>query len=59
MNQINQDVVRILDLPDIKERMQTIGFVAAPSTPEEYNKILRGQINTLTRLVSDAGLKPK
>jgi tripartite-type tricarboxylate transporter receptor subunit TctC len=59
LNQINKDIVRILDLPDIKERMQTIGFVAAPSTPEEYNKILRGQINTLTRLVSDAGLKPK
>ena len=39
--------------------MQNISYIAAPSTPEEYNKILRGQFDALTKLVSDAGLKPK
>jgi tripartite-type tricarboxylate transporter receptor subunit TctC len=59
LNQINREIARILDLPDVKERLQSISFVAAPSTPEEYNKILRGQIETLSRLVTDAGLRPK
>ena len=59
INRVNKEMVRILDLPDIKERTQAIGYVVDSSTPEEYNKILRGQIQTLTKLVQDAGLRPK
>jgi len=59
LNQISKEIARILDLPDVKERMQSISYVPAPSTPEEYNKILRAQIETLSKLVSDAGLRPK
>ena len=50
---------QILDLPDVKERMQNISYIAAPSTPEEYNKILRGQFEALTKVVRDGGLRPK
>ncbi len=57
--QINTEFARILDLPDIKERLLGIGFVAAPSTPEEYHKILRTQLETTAKLVRDAGLRPK
>ena len=59
LNQISREIARILDLPDIKERFQSIGFVAAPSTPEEYDRIVRAQIQTLSKLTSDAGLRPK
>ena len=48
-----------LDLPDIKERLQPTGFVPAPTTPEEYDRILRAQIETLSELVRDAGLRAK
>ena len=59
LNQISKEVARILDLPDIKERLQGMGYVSAPSTPEEFDKILREQIETLTKLVRDAGLRSK
>ena len=59
VNQINKEIARILDLPDVRERLQTISYVAAPSTPEEHNRILRGQLETLSKLVVDAGLRPK
>jgi len=59
LNQISKEIARILELPDVKERLQGIGFVPAPTTPEEYNRILRVQIQTLSRLVLDAGLRPK
>jgi tripartite-type tricarboxylate transporter receptor subunit TctC len=59
INQINKEIARILDLPDVRERLQGIDFVPVPSTPEEYNRILRAQLATLTKLVSDAGLRPK
>ncbi len=59
LNQISKEMVRIFDLPDIKERVQAFSFVIAPSTPEEYTAILRAQIAALSKLVKDAGLRPK
>jgi tripartite-type tricarboxylate transporter receptor subunit TctC len=59
VNQLNREIARIIDLPDVKERMQGISFVAAPTTPEECAKILRDQMATLGKLVADAGLRPK
>ena len=59
LNQISKEIARILDLPDIKERLQGIAYVYAPSTPEAYDKILRAQIETVSKLVRDAGLRPK
>ncbi|MBM3344348.1 MAG: tripartite tricarboxylate transporter substrate binding protein [Betaproteobacteria bacterium] len=56
-SQIGNEVARILDLPDVKERLQAFGFAPAPSTPEEYDMIRREQIATLSRVVRDAGLR--
>lgn len=59
LNQINKEIARIIELPDVRERMEGIAFVAAPTTPEECNNILRAQIETLSKLVTDAGLRPR
>jgi tripartite-type tricarboxylate transporter receptor subunit TctC len=59
LNQISKEVVRALDQPDIRERLQGMGYVALPSTPEEHDRILREQIATLTRLARDAGLRAR
>jgi hypothetical protein len=39
--------------------MHFMGFFPAPSTPEEYEKIVRGQIENLSRLAKETGLRPK
>ena len=59
LDHISKEVARILELPDIRERMQSIAFVTAPTTPDECSRILRGQIESLSKLVVEAGLKPK
>lgn len=56
---VNKEMARILALPDVRQRTQDIGYTPDPSTPEEYRKIVRGQILTLQRLVRDAGLRPR
>jgi tripartite-type tricarboxylate transporter receptor subunit TctC len=56
---VNKEMARIVALPDVRQRTQDIGYTLDPSTPEEYNKILRAQIVTLQKLVRDAGLRPK
>jgi tripartite-type tricarboxylate transporter receptor subunit TctC len=59
LNQLSKEIARILDLPDVKERTQSISYVTAPTTPEEYDKLRRAQIEGLSKLVRDAGLRPK
>jgi tripartite-type tricarboxylate transporter receptor subunit TctC len=56
---ISKEVARILTLPDVRERLDNISYVATPSSPEEYDQIRRGQVAALAKLVTDAGLKPK
>ena len=59
LNQISKEVGRILELPDIKEQVKNFDFVSAPTTPEEHDRILRADIATFTKVVRDAGLRPK
>lgn len=59
VNQISREVLRVIDLPEMKERMNSFGYVAAPGGADEYNKIVRGQIEGMSRLVRDAGLRAK
>jgi hypothetical protein len=46
-------------MPDVKERMQAISFDLAPSTPEEYDRIVRNQLEIFTKVAKAAGLIAK
>jgi tripartite-type tricarboxylate transporter receptor subunit TctC len=59
VQQISRDVARVLDLPDVKERMQAIAFESAPTSPEEYDQILRNQIELFTKIAKAVGLLGK
>ena len=56
LNQISKEVRRVLELPDVRERLQIIGFVPAPTTPEEFDKIVRADIENFTTIARQAGL---
>lgn len=59
LNQISKEMARILGLPEIKNRLEAVDFYLAPGTPEELDKTLRADIAVFTRIVRDAGLRPK
>jgi len=59
LNQVSRDVARVLELPEVKQQMESMSFEPAPSTPEEYDRILRGLIQTFGRVAKQAGLAPK
>ena len=58
-HQISKEMARVLTHPEIKERLTNIGFQIAPTTPEEHEKNLRADIEAFSRVVVQAGLKPK
>ncbi len=57
VNKISKDVARVLDMPDIKKQMAAIDFTPAPTTPEEFDKILREMLVTFDEVARAAGLK--
>ena len=59
INQISREARRILELPDVKERMKSYDYNLLPTTPEEMDKILRVDIATFAELIKQAGLRPR
>jgi tripartite-type tricarboxylate transporter receptor subunit TctC len=57
VNLINKDIARALEFPDVKERMDAIGFERAPLTPDEYNRLLRRMAESLAKTVVAVGLR--
>ncbi|MEO8135321.1 MAG: tripartite tricarboxylate transporter substrate-binding protein [Betaproteobacteria bacterium] len=47
-----------LQLPDVKERMQTLGVEPLPMTLEEFEGLIRKELEENTQLVKAAGIKP-
>ena len=54
---LNKQVARILDLPDVKERLQTIGFDPAPSTSAAATAHMKAETDKWSKVVRDAKIK--
>ena len=57
VEKISKDVARVLDMPEVKKQMAIINFVPAPTSPEEYDAIIRNQLVIFDRVARQAGLK--
>jgi tripartite-type tricarboxylate transporter receptor subunit TctC len=57
--QISKELARHLALPEIRERLQNMGFNVASTTPEEHEKNLRADLEVFSRIVTEVGLKAK
>ena len=59
VQKIARDIARVAEMPDVKERFHAIAFDVAPTTPEEYDKAVRKQIEVFTQVAKAAGLIAK
>src|SRR5207253_351863 len=57
VNRISADIVRVLNLPEVRERLAVRGAVPKPSTPDEFDRFVRTDIDKLARIVKAAGVK--
>jgi tripartite-type tricarboxylate transporter receptor subunit TctC len=54
---INADTNRILQLPEVKERLHQLGTTPVGGTPEEFGAYIRNQVETWHKVVKAAGSK--
>ena len=57
VNTLNKEVVRILNLPDMKERLLTQGATPAPTTPEEFDRFIRSEVQRFAKVLIAAGAR--
>ena len=54
---LQRQIARIVALPDVKERLDALGFAAVASTPEAYAAQIKADIETWSKVVREANIK--
>jgi tripartite-type tricarboxylate transporter receptor subunit TctC len=58
-SQLNAELRRIIDDPEVRTRLGTLGFEAFSSTPGELGEFVRVQLVEWTRMIKQAGIEPE
>jgi len=56
---LSGEVARIVELPDVKERLLALGADPAPTSPAGFDAYIRGEVAKFQKIVRDAGIKPE
>jgi tripartite-type tricarboxylate transporter receptor subunit TctC len=57
VNQVSKDIVKVLSLPETRQRFHEAGADPFPTTPEGFAKILRSEIEKWQRVVKAANIQ--
>lgn len=57
VRKLNQEVTRILVLPEVKKHWDAMGAEALPMTPEQFDKYIAEQVEVIARLVKTANIR--
>jgi tripartite-type tricarboxylate transporter receptor subunit TctC len=57
IDKLHAEVVRIMKLPESKERLGNVGFEIVASSPEEFAKLIRDEIPKWTKVVREGGIR--
>lgn len=57
VERLNAEVVRILQLPDVRERLSAEAFELPADTPDQFAGIIKGEMARWAKLVKDTGAR--
>jgi tripartite-type tricarboxylate transporter receptor subunit TctC len=57
VDQLQRQIARIVALPDVKERLDALGFAPVASTPDAYAAQINADIETWSKVVREANIK--
>ncbi len=54
---LHREIVKIVQMPDVKERFAALGFDPIANTPAEFVAQMRAEITKWGRVIKDAGIR--
>jgi tripartite-type tricarboxylate transporter receptor subunit TctC len=54
---LHSEIVKVMALPDVKERMAVLGFEPVANTPEEFAARIKAEIPKWGKVIRDANIK--
>jgi len=57
VNQLSAEAARVLGIAEIRERITSRGSVPKPSTPEEFDRFVRAEVEKVSKVIRDGGIK--
>jgi tripartite-type tricarboxylate transporter receptor subunit TctC len=57
VDRLNKEIVRILTLPEVRERFRPLGAETIPMAPAEFDKFIAQQVDRFTKLARQANIK--
>ena len=59
LQRLNRELMAIVDLPDVRERMIAQGYEKVAGSPDDMTAMLRADLDKWGRVVKDAGIRPE
>ena len=56
VTQLNAEIVKILNIPEVKERFSGLGFETVGNAPEQFDAFIRAEITKWGKVVRDANI---
>jgi tripartite-type tricarboxylate transporter receptor subunit TctC len=57
VNKLNADIVRVLNMPDVRERLAAMGSTPVGGSPEQFADYVKREIERWGRVIRDSGIK--
>ena len=56
LDKLNADIISVLRMPEIEQRLTALGMPPAPTSRDEFDKFMRAEIARWAQVIKDAGI---
>jgi len=57
IDRLHNEIVRVVALPDVKQRLTGLGFEPVANTPEEFSAYIKAEITKWANVIREARIK--
>jgi tripartite-type tricarboxylate transporter receptor subunit TctC len=57
IEKLNTDLKKVLELPEVRDKLAALGFEISPGTPQEFGAMIRREMTKVAKVVKEAGIR--
>jgi tripartite-type tricarboxylate transporter receptor subunit TctC len=56
LSKVSQDIAKVLQMPDVRERLEKQGSLPVTNTPEQFGAMIKADTERYSKILRDAGI---